>query len=412
MKTSSVQSTATFESMRQYILDTYQNTHVGQSFVLGNDQYDCIPVLEQPSASQLGLARIASPPPPSAAPEAIAGGDSGPSPNTTAQAMAETIPVTSQLAASDKIDAYGNSRSCAAGTIPMRRITLEEVSRFPSLKAYLQKTPDGADRLATTQMYPSQAATQAVSKHTYAYTYQNVANLGQTTTVNLWSPYVDTAAGQIFSLAQSWTTGITDTGVNQTVEVGWQNYPAHYGDQRSRLFIYWTADSYQYTGCYNLDCAGFVQTNANWYFGGPFPNYSTPGGAQYELRTMFQLYQGNWWLALGTPDNMTWVGYYPATLFGNGPMHTGAQHIEFGSESVGSTTWPAEGSGNWASSGYSYAGYQRQIWYYAPDNTAQWARLSVAQPSPSCYSIAGPYSAPTNYWGIYFYFGGPGGTSC
>lgn len=398
-----VKDSVSFTQMQQYVLNMYKDVHVSQSFVLGNDHFDCIPVQEQPGARKLGLTHVATPPPVSASlPQAFARG-------APLNSLNQATPISSQLAENDRVDTLGHSRVCAAGTIPMRRITLEELSRFPNLKAYFQKTPDGAEHLPTNQIVPPQ-----VYSHKYSYTYQYVTNIGQTDTINLWSPYVNTSADQIFSLAQSWTVGTN--GVTQTAEVGWQNYPGLYGDERSRLFIYWTADGYQSTGCYNLSCSAFVQTNSNWYFGGPFSNYSTVGGSQYEFLAQYYLYEGNWWLGLGSPGNVTWVGYYPASLYGSGPMSTSAQLIEFGSESVGSTSWPAEGSGNFASAGWSYAGYQRELWYWAPGGAANWVSLTAAEPSPSCYTISGPtwggYSPPSNYWGYYFYFGGPGGTTC
>jgi hypothetical protein len=46
----------------------------------------------------------------------------------------------------------------------------------------------------------------------------------------------------------------------QTAEVGWQVYPQKYGNSYPTLFIYWTADGYNRTGCYNLDCSAFIQT--------------------------------------------------------------------------------------------------------------------------------------------------------
>ncbi|MFC5741358.1 neprosin family prolyl endopeptidase [Dyella tabacisoli] len=399
-----VKSEAAFEDMRQHVLHVYEGVQVQQSFVLGGDYFDCVPMLQQPGARQGGLKAIAAPPPvPTTFPSVRIGGNDG-------TGLKQPQAVTSQLAANEKIDEYGHSRICSEGTIPMRRITLKELSRFPTLRDYFQKAPDGAEHVPSKTVYPPSAVA-----HKYAYTYQYVNNTGQTDTINLWSPYVDTGLGEIFSLAQSWT--IAYTPVLQTAEVGWQNYPGLYGNQSARLFIYWTADGYGSTGCYNLSCGAFVQVNGSWFIGGPFANYSTVGGAQYEFTAQFYLFQGNWWLGLGSPSGITWVGYYPGSIYGSGPMRTNAQLLEFGSESVGSNPWPPEGSGYYASNGWSYAAYQRQLYYWDyPNANAIWDSLTVAQPSPSCYTIAGPYwggyTPPTNYWGTYFYFGGPGGYGC
>jgi hypothetical protein len=287
----------------------------------------------------------------------------------------------------------------------MRRITLAETSRFATLGDFFQKDPAGAAIPNAGQ--DSRISPSAPAAHKYSYTYQWVNNLGGNANINLWRPYVYTGSGEIFSLAQEWYVGGSGSGT-QTAEVGWQNYPAKYGSENSALFIYWTANNYSGTGCYNLDCGAFVQVNNSWYFGAGWGTYSSYGGAQYDFGAEYYLYAGNWWLALGG----TWVGYYPGSLYGSGQLRYNAQLIEYGSESVGSTVWPGEGSGNWASSGWSWAGYQRNVFYLNLSAGGVWASLTAAQPSPSCYSIAGPYWSSSSGWGTYFYFGGPGGYYC
>uniref|UniRef100_A0A453A2Z6 Neprosin PEP catalytic domain-containing protein n=1 Tax=Aegilops tauschii subsp. strangulata TaxID=200361 RepID=A0A453A2Z6_AEGTS len=42
--------------------------------------------------------------------------------------------------------------------------------------------------------------------------------------------------------------------------VGWQVYPNHYGDSRTRFFTLWTRDAYRTTGCFDMECPGFEQT--------------------------------------------------------------------------------------------------------------------------------------------------------
>lgn len=384
-----VQDAASFEAMRQHILSMYQGAHVSNSFALDGQTFDCVPVNEQPSVRLGAQTNIATPPPLSAIKAANGGPDHA---------------VTSQVAADQKVDKFGNSIGCQAGNIPMRRITLDEMSHFANLRAFFDKGPDGKGRALKGEDMNALAPA-----HKYAYTYQYVNNLGGDSALNLWSPYVNNVwfIGEVFSLSQQWYVG-WGTGSTQTAEVGWQNYPAKYGSENSALFIYWTADNYNKTGCYNLDCAGFVQTNGSWYLGSGFSNYSTSGGPQYSFEAQYYLYAGNWWLALGG----SWIGYYPGSVYGSGQMRYNAQLIEYGGESVGSWIWPPEGSGAWASSGWSYAAYQRNVWYRDTAGSTWWANLSVAQPSPACYSIAGPYYSTSPGWGRYFYMGGPGGTGC
>ena len=174
------------------------------------------------------------------------------------------------------------------------------------------------------------------------------------------------------------------------------------------MFIYWTADGYATTGCYNLDCPGFVQTSEKGVLGGAFSQYSVSGGAQYQVGLGYFYYSGNWWL---TRDNV-WIGYFPGSLYNNGPMTSGkCEQIQFGTESVGNVVWPGEGSGNWSSSGYSYAAFQNGIYYVDFQGSNTPASLSAYQPSPNCYSITGPTNGGGN-WSVYFYEGGPGGRNC
>ena len=377
-----LQNAGASEEMRQYILTMYEGVEVTHSFVLDSRHFDCVPIEQQPSVRLLGLTSIASPPPAKApAPDAPAG----------------TVSVKSQFDGAPPFDLYGNSARCEAGTIPMRRIALEDMARFPTLRQYFQKSPD--------ESVPG-TVNPAAQSHKYSYTYQNVNNVGGSSSLNLWSPAVKTARGEVFSLSQEWYVGGSGSAT-QTAEVGWQNYPAMYGSENSALFIYWTADDYNATGCYNLTCPGFVQTNNSWTFGASFPNYSVLGGTQYEFSAEYSFHGGDWWLSLGgTP-----VGYFPGSIYRGGQLTHHAQLIEFGSESVGSTVWPPEGSGQWADAGANYAAYQRNLIYLKP-STGKSApdSLTAAEPSPACYTIDGP--SQKSGWGVYFYLGGPGGTGC
>jgi Neprosin len=151
-----------------------------------------------------------------------------------------------------------------------------------------------------------------------------------------------------------------------------------------------------------------VQTNANWHFGYGFNHYSTQGGTQYEFTAEYYLYEGNWWLALGG----TWVGYYPGTIYRGGQMTRNAQVIEYGGETVGTRIWPPMGSDRWANAGWRYAANQRNVFYIDINSVTWWANLTPMQPSPACYSTAGPFFSTQPGWGIYFFFGGPGGRGC
>jgi hypothetical protein len=393
--TGRVTDAASFEQMRHHIQDMYRGVTVSHSYILGSQTFDCIPIGQQPSVRKLSLKVIAATPPAPALPTTTIG-------QNRAAGQAAVQP--SQLPAS-RYDAFGNAIGCEEHTIPMRRLTLEEMSHFKNLQEFFTKGPHSAGKPPVAPAADNKAIPPSPFVHKHAYTYQWVNNLGGNSTLNLWSPYVYTPWSEVFSLSQVWYVG-----GNQTVEAGWQNYPAKYGSENAALFIYWTADNYQNTGCYNLDCPGFVQVNNSWHFGSGLSPYSTVGGTQYELAIRWWLYYGNWWLSL----NGTWVGYYPGSIYGGGQLSRNATIIEFGGETVadggyGYYYYPPMGSGNWATAGWQYAAYQRDIYYIDTINTAYWASLNAATEAPACYSTKGPFYDGNSSWGIYFFFGGPGG---
>ena len=190
-----VKDSGALEEMRQHILNLYQGVEVSHSFVLGGDHYDCVPTQQQPAVRMFALKNIATPPPTSLLMKASnASSDRG-------ESAQQPKGIASQLGPGDKFDEFGNSRVCEDNSIPMRRVTLEEVSRFATLKNYLEKGPGGAGHAPRTK----DPSANGPVLHKYSYTYQYVNNIGQTDTINLWDPYVNTGLGEIFSLAQSWT---------------------------------------------------------------------------------------------------------------------------------------------------------------------------------------------------------------
>jgi hypothetical protein len=392
-----VKGAASFQEMRQHLLNMYRGVEVKHSFTRDANHFDCIPIDQQPSVRMLGLEGIAKAPAQSLlAVQKVANDLDAMPTNTASQEPAESN------------DDFGNELGCEANTIPFRRLTLEEMARFPTLHDFFRKEPE-SQRSSRRPGVSTDAAESFLvpMSHKYSTMYRYINNIGGNSNLNLWSPYVNTGLGEIFSLSQEWYIGGSGAST-QTAEVGWQNFPNKYGSQASRLFIYFTADNYMTTGCYNLDCPGFVQTSNSVHFGGAFGSYSSPGGAQCEVSAEYYFSQGNWWLAI----NGNWVGYYPGSLYRGGQLSRYATEIEFGTESVGTSIWPPEGSGYWSTSGFGYAAYQRNLFLFTPSGGTMSDVLTPSIPSPRCYSVSGPYFSSSSGWGAYFYEGGPGGSGC
>ena len=226
--------------------------------------------------------------------------------------------------------------------------------------------------------------------------------------MNLWDPPI--GANQVFSLSQHWYVG--GSGGNlQTVECGWQVYPGMYGDARAHLFTYYTADDYNSTGCYNLTCGAFVQTSSSFAPGMALGSVSVVGGPQYVMELAVWHTGGRWWIYYNGTSGSNAIGYYPDTLFKGGALTHNATEIDFGGETVGTTSFPPMGSGHFAAEGWQRAAYQRAIGYYPPAGGAMVnGNLTPSAASPGCYTAqVALYAAP---WSEALWYGGPGGTTC
>jgi hypothetical protein len=399
-----VANAAGFAEMRQHIVSLYQSVHVTHSFMQGSLTLDCVPIEQQPSVRTLGLKGIAAPPSSSAK---LLGAPAGAS---TLQQLGEAQ-VSSLLPASP-VDQFGNATTCEDHTVPIQRTTIEQISRYPTLKAFLSKSPDGNTHIPVQQTSSSisTGALAASTTHKYATAYQRIYNLGGNSNLNLWSPYLF-FTGELFSLSQVWYSGVSSTGADQTVEAGWQVSPLRFGgDQLAHLFVFYTPDGYV-TGCYDHACSGFVQYSSSVFPGATFPSYSQYQGPQFEASIFWEMWAGNWWLSVSGQ----WIGYYPGRLYGTGEMATHSTLIEYGGEVAVDPSYhiyPPMGSGRFAETGYQSAAYQKNISYLDSFLNSQLASLTV---NPNGTLQAGyTFSGPSAWgpWGIYFFFGGPGCYQC
>jgi hypothetical protein len=106
LPTTKVQNEQEFEAMRSYILKIYNGKRADSSYLMNGQTFDCI----------ISNSKPGNPPTPST--EGTSTSTVG-QPNTSA-----TTP-------------------CKNGTIPMQRITLEKMVQFPTLQAFLAKSPGG-----------------------------------------------------------------------------------------------------------------------------------------------------------------------------------------------------------------------------------------------------------------------------
>ncbi|KDP43847.1 hypothetical protein JCGZ_20857 [Jatropha curcas] len=274
------------------------------------------------------------------------------------------------------------------------------------------KCPKGTIPIVRTQAFNHKKASPILPNTSLAFTssheYAQVSArggeyFGAHATFGLWNPR--TNAGE-FSIAQVWLVAGPEDDMN-TIEAGWQ---AKDGEKESRLFTYWTRDNYQHTGCYNLECPGFVQTSHRFGVGSAMKPVSVYGdkGKQYEIDIDIHkdTKSGNWWLQV-QGENM---GYWPSTIFTS--LAKSSTLINWGGEIVnlrsnGHHTNTQMGSGHFPNEGFSKACRIRNLRYVDGLGVSRDAdELITYVTNPSCYDLH--IESKRNDFGVNLYFGGPG----
>ncbi|KAI3915306.1 hypothetical protein MKX01_035565 [Papaver californicum] len=225
-----------------------------------------------------------------------------------------------------------------------------------------------------------------VNRSTAMLITEGYSHIGAKGEINVWNLYIEKP--NEYSTAQIWLVSGSREGT-ESVEAGWMVNPTLYGDTKTRFFVYWIVDGSHKTGCFDLICTGFVQTNHEVALGSPIEPVSSEFGPQYEIAIFIFLVRLMWLLL-----NHKEVGYWPGELFVL--LKGSAKVVQFGgevySETIGKEgarhTSTAMGSGGDARDMYTGAAY---IHHYMDE--------------PYCYSA---YNYVQYIKEPEFYFGGHG----
>ncbi|CAH8272278.1 unnamed protein product [Arabidopsis lyrata] len=312
---------------------------------------------------------------------------------------------------------WSKSGNCPKGTIPVRRVSREDISRASSPSHFGRKTPHRYSFLDKALQHKGNFNITA-EKITHARPkLRSEAVLialgfnfiGAQSDINVWNPPRVQASD--YSSAQIWLLGgLSDTF--ESIEAGWAVNPRVFGDSRTRLFTYWTKDGYTKTGCVNLLCAGFVQTTTKLALGAAIEPVSTTSQKQHYITVSMFLdpNSGNWWLTCA--KNV--IGYWPGTLFTY--LKHSATAVQWGGEvhspNVGKKphTRTSMGSGQWASYLWAQACYHTNIRIKDYSMQIKYPTyLSEYADEYDCYSTK--LHRKTYMSEPHFYFGGPGQNS-
>ncbi|KAF5793586.1 putative neprosin [Helianthus annuus] len=279
--------------------------------------------------------------------------------------------------------------SCPNGTIPIKRTSAGDILRTNSIPRFGKK-------YSRNDVPPTPGHEHSIGSVREGEFY------GAKAILNVWKPNV---IGLDFSVSQIWVVAHVPTRPVNTVEVGWHVFPNVYKDNLPRLFAFWTPDGYQ-SGCYNLECPGFIQINPNVCLGASIKPISTYNGKQYEIALLIwkDPNSGDWWLRVGTEV----IGFWPAELFTD--LQDRANRIDYGgevyAESLGKHTSTQMGSGHFPDEGFGKAAFARNLEMVDQDNYLnEVSNLNLYAEKANCYGINNGHS---DAWGNYIFFGGPG----
>ncbi|XP_056176543.1 uncharacterized protein LOC115694055 [Syzygium oleosum] len=228
---------------------------------------------------------------------------------------------------------------------------------------------------------------------------------GANAKINVWNP---TVMYPEVSFSQIWLMSGPKENLN-TVEAGWMVTTVPSTGNQPELFIYWTSDGYQQTGCYNLECPGFVQTSSKIALGSRILPVSTYGGKQYDITIGITKNDvlGRWWLRVADVE----VGYWPGEIFTT--LGGSADVISWGGEIVNSEpngrhTSTEMGSGHFPSEGFGKAAFFRNLKFVDDGSIERDAEnLKTYVTRPECYDLLLKVDPP-NPFGVHFFFGGSG----
>ncbi|KAL8499120.1 hypothetical protein ACS0TY_022190 [Phlomoides rotata] len=292
---------------------------------------------------------------------------------------------------------WRKSGSCPKGTIPVLRIQKNnDYGRKKPMSFHYNRELNDSKRLYLLKQNHSMAILHAEG---YAY-------LGGKGDIKVWNPHVE--SDDEYSTSRV-ALKIGSQSDYEAIESGWAVNPKVYGDRKTRLYIYWTVDGSNQTGCFDLTCPGFVQTSNEIALGAAIYPISNPTGLPYQIVIYLHkdLDTSNWWVQYNEQIN---VGYWPANLFGRLDHH--ATTVQWGGEvyspRVGTTphTTTAMGSGRFPDFVGQSSGYIKRIRVLENNNILrfpQWTTILAEE--YNCYE--------TYYLSDYvaepeFYYGGPG----
>ncbi|XP_057437943.1 uncharacterized protein LOC130730072 [Lotus japonicus] len=283
---------------------------------------------------------------------------------------------------------FGLEKPCPKGTVPIRRTTKNNLVQAKSLldnQILAQQDPTYRTHVAGVFVVP----------------FGNFNGVNGTSSV--WQPIVEKDQS---SAALTWVQNGPINALNE-IAAGWHVAPQLYnGDVGTHLFAQWTVDTFQNTGCYNVLCSGYIQTDHSYYLCGRLLKTSEHNNIiEFQVGITQDPDTKSWWLNVENTN----IGYFPTELFTNLALY--AKQVGWGGRTThAGIPSPPMGSGVFPDMDTRGASYFRWVsfkngtrYYDTPDYLTK-----AFTDNDDCYR-AKFYGYEKNNIGSILQFGGLGG---
>ncbi|MCD7465245.1 hypothetical protein HAX54_000909 [Datura stramonium] len=297
---------------------------------------------------------------------------------------------------------WSRGKGCPPGTVPIKRITKDDLIRQRNMPSPEDITFD-AQLVATNNnsepegMYTSTQGYKVAIAQIENNPNNKFAGAGMATSI--WNPYVK---GQQHSACRLKIQKGPDI-----IQVGWRVDPTLYGDTKSRLFIHFQAGNKH---CFNTLCPGFVLVNTEVPLDKTFQRVSHRGDKSSWEDTMAigrDLANGNWWLFM--EENHIQIGFWPQRIFTG--LASFATNVEWGGVvySPPGVPEPPMGSSYFPVGDTSYDAYCRQlIILNEKGETIDVNKTTTHVDDPNSYKVMDVPHAVQGKFQHYLLYGGPG----
>lgn len=280
---------------------------------------------------------------------------------------------------------------CPENTVPIRRMKRDDLLRARSAGRFSRLSHrTGPYPILPHNDYGPEYARAGLQGELYR---------GANAVIDVWSPSIE-----VGDVSKASITLISGSGLDiNLIEAGWTVDRRLYNDDKPRFTACWTSDDFTETGCFNLECSGFVQTSNQVGLSASIEPVSTYGGDRFAFYLAIHQDSStkNWWLTF--EEEM--VGYFPNSLFSN--LGDGANFIFWGGtvSTLTAESDPKMGSGHFPEENYALASEIKQIKYL----DSAWAlqrptKLDMIRQQPNCSNL----TLGDDNSGVYLSYGGPG----